>query len=204
MLGSRQIQPMNIVPLLKYINQYIDLSPKEKEILFNYVTFRKYLKGQFIVQQGDICKYESFVLKGCLKTFYIDNEGHEHIVMFAVENWWTADLGSFITQTPADYNVQCLENTEVIQFSYEKLEQLYLLIPKLERFFRIIIQKAFVASEKRIIRNFSLPAKERYLKFREQYSEIEQRVPQYMIASYLGITKQFLSKIRSQLISEQQ
>ena len=122
--------------------------------------------------------------------------------MFAIENWWTADLGSFITQTPADYNVQCLENSVLAQLSYEDLRQLYLQIPKLERFFRIIIQKAYVASQKRLINNLSLPAKERYLQFREQYPQIEQRVPQYMIASYLGITKEFLSKIRSQLITE--
>ena len=79
--------------------------------------------------------------------------------MFAIENWWAGDLGSFIIQTPADYNVQCLENTEVIQLSHENLEQLYIEIPKLERFFRIIISNAYVASEKRVIRNFSLPAK---------------------------------------------
>ena len=142
------------------------------------------------------------MLSGCLRTFYVDNEGQEHIVRFAVENWWTADLGSFITQTPADYNVQCLEKTEVIQFSYNDIEELYIKIPKLERFFRIIIQNAYVASDKRIIQSFSMTAKERYLKFREQYPQIEQRVPQYMIASYLGITKEFLSKIRSQLIFE--
>ncbi len=203
-LAPAKAAAMNTEPLFEYIQRYIDLTGREKEILSGQVNHRKYLKGQYIVQQGDICKHESFVIKGCLKTFYIDNDGQEHIVMFAIENWWTADLGSFLTQTPADYNVQCLENTEVIQFPYEKLENLYEQIPKLERFFRIIIQKAYVASEKRIIRNFSLPAKERYLKFREQYPEIERRVPQYMIASYLGITKEFLSKIRSQLITDQQ
>ena len=167
------------------------------------VKARKFLKGQFVVQQGDVCKHENFVLSGCLKTFYADQEGQEHIVMFAIENWWTSDLGSLINQTPADFNVQCLENSEVAQISFEDLEQLYSEIPKLERFFRIIIQKGFAASLKRIVNNFSLPAKERYLKFREQYPQIEQRVPQYMIASYLGMTKEFLSKIRSQLIEEQ-
>jgi len=117
--------------------------------------------------------------------------------MFAVEGWWTADLGSFIMQTPADYNVQCLENCILAQINYEELEQLYLQVPKLERFFRIIIQKAYVATQKRVINNLSLTARERYFKFREEYPELEQRVPQYMIASYLGITKEFLSKIRS-------
>lgn len=194
---------MNLQPLLAYIKQYIQLNPEEEAVLLAKIKYRKYLKGQFVVQSGDVCKYESFVLSGCLKTFYIDPEGQEHIVMFAVENWWTADLGSFITQTPADFNVQCLENTELAQFAYEDLEQLYREIPKLERFFRIIIQKAFVASQKRVVNSFSLPAKERYLAFRKQYPQIDQRVPQYMIASYLGITKEFLSKIRNQLILEQ-
>lgn len=181
----------------------MDLTPNEINILLENIVHRKYLKGQYIVQQGDICRFESFVTKGCLKTFYTDNEGQEHIVLFAIENWWTADLGSFLTQKPADYNVQCIENTEVIQFSFEKMELLYQKIPKLERFFRIIIQKAFVASEKRIVRSFSLPAKERYIEFKNTYPQIEQRVPQYMIASYLGITKEFLSKIKSQIIQSQ-
>lgn len=194
---------MDSRPLLDYIARFITLTPEEESVLLSKIQSRKYLKGQFVVQQGDVCRSESFVLSGCLKTFYVDPEGQEHIVMFAIENWWAADLGSFITQNPADYNVQCLENTEIIQFSYERLEELYREIPKLERFFRIIIQKAYVTSEKRIIRNMCLPAKERYMKFREQYPQIEQRVPQYMIASYLGITKEFLSKIRQQLIQDQ-
>jgi CRP-like cAMP-binding protein len=194
---------MDIGPLIMYMSQYIDLTSNEKNIISTHINFRKYLKGQYIVQKGDICKAESFVVKGCLKTFLIDNDGREHISMFAVENWWAADLASFNSQTPADFNIQCLENTEVIQFTLEKLEQLYSLIPNLERFFRIIIQKAFVASQKRIMNNFSLSARDRYLHFRQQYPNIEQRVPQYMIASYLGITKEFLSKIRSQFISEQ-
>tara|TARA_Y100001935_G_scaffold255663_1_gene270879 strand:- start:16262 stop:16846 length:585 start_codon:yes stop_codon:yes gene_type:complete len=193
---------MEIELILKYISRHIDLSDKEKSILVEHVKVRDYLKGQFIVQQGDVCKYESYVISGCAKTFFIDQEGNEHVVMFAIENWWTADLGSFITQQPADYNVQCLEKTKVAQFSHTSLEQLYAQIPKLERFFRIIIQNAFVASQKRIVRNLSLTAKERYLIFREQYPDIEQRVPQYLIASYLGITKQFLSKIRAELIME--
>jgi CRP-like cAMP-binding protein len=194
---------MNSSSFLAYVDQYVSLTPDEQAVLLSKGHFRRYLKGQFVVQQGDICKYESFVVSGCLKTFYVDPEGQEHVVMFAPENWWTADLGSFISQTPADYNVQCLENTELIQFSYERLEELYEEVPKMERFFRIIIQKAFVASQKRLIRNMSLSAKENYLQFRKQYPQIEQRVPQYLIASYLGITKEFLSKIRQQLILDQ-
>ena len=157
------------------------MTPDEESALLLKIKTRKFLKGQFVVQNGEVCKYENFVLKGCLRSFHIDNEGQEHIVMFAVENWWTADLGSFITQKPADLNVQCLENSELVQIHYKDLQKLYLEIPKLERFFRIIIQKAFVSAQKRILNNFSLEATDRYIQFREQYPDIEQRVPQYMI-----------------------
>tara|TARA_B110000967_G_C18843353_1_gene540609 strand:- start:973 stop:1557 length:585 start_codon:yes stop_codon:yes gene_type:complete len=194
---------MNNKPLLDYINIYINLTVEEETILLSKIIHRNYLKDQYIVQQGDICKSANFIISGCTKTFYMNKEGQEHTVMFSVEDWWTSDLGSFITQTPADFNVQCLENTELIQFTFENLEELYTKIPKLERFFRKIIERAFVASQKRIIKNFSLAAKEHYLIFKETYPEIEQRVPQYMIASYLGITKEFLSKIKSQLIHDQ-
>ncbi|WP_299527651.1 Crp/Fnr family transcriptional regulator [uncultured Lutibacter sp.] len=194
---------MNAQPLLNYINKQISLTEGEESFLISKVNHRKYLKGQYIVQQGDICKHECFIISGCTKTFYVDDSGQEHIVMFAIEDWWTSDMGSYITQTPADFNVQCLENTELIQFSYNDKEELYIEIPKLERFFRKIIEKALAASQKRIIKNFSLPAKERYLNFKELYPTIEQRIPQYMVASYLGITKEFLSKIKSQLILEQ-
>ena len=194
----------HVKPLLDYIRQYVELTAEEEQIFLSTVRKRKFLKGHYVVQNGEVCKYESFVLSGCLKAFYIDNEGQEHILMFAIENWWIADLGSFISQTAADLNVQCIENCELVQIHYNDLQQLYLDIPKLERFFRIIIQKAFVAAQKRIINNFTLPAVDRYLQFREQYPLIEQRVPQYMIASYLGITKEFLSKIRSQLISSKE
>lgn len=189
-------------PLLDYINKHVSLTKDEESTLLSHITFRKYLKGQYILQQGDICRYECYVISGCTKTFYLDDDGQEHIIMFSIEDWWAADMGSFIDQTPADFNIQCLENTELVMFSYDTIEDLYIKVPKLERFFRRIIEKAFIASQKRIVRNFSLTAKEQYLHFRQQYPEIEQRIPQYMIASYLGITKEFLSKIKSQLALE--
>ena len=194
---------MNNKPLLDYIKKYIDLTSEEEILLLSKINIRTYLKNQYIVQQGDVCKSVNFIISGCTKTFYMDTEGQEHIVMFSIEDWWTSDLGSFITQNPADFNVQCIENTQLIQFSYDNLEELYIEIPKFERLFRKIIERAFVASQKRIVRNFSLDAKERYKIFKTTYPRIDQRVPQYMIASYLGITKEFLSKIKSQLINEQ-
>jgi CRP-like cAMP-binding protein len=190
-------------PLIDYINRIVELSEEEEQILLSGIKTRRYLKGQYILQQGDVCSISAFVLKGCTKTFYLDDQGQEHVIMFSIEDWWTSDLASFTTQTPSDFNVQCLENTEVVLFPFETHDQLLEEVPILERFFRKIIERALVASQKRVVRNLSMSARDRYLYFRKQYPLIEQRVPQYLIASYLGITKEFLSKIKSQLIQEQ-
>ncbi|WP_136480824.1 Crp/Fnr family transcriptional regulator [Cognatitamlana onchidii] len=188
--------------LLNYISKYISLSKEEEAIFLSKISFRKYLKGQYLVQQGDICRFTNFVVSGCTRTFLVDDKGQEHIIMFGIEDWWVSDIGSFITQTPADYNVQCLENTSVYQFSYEDQEAMFESIPKLERLFRKLLERHLVSSQKRIVRGLSLNAKQQYQYFKDQYPNIEQRVPQYMIASYLGITKEFLSKLKKQLLQE--
>lgn len=185
--------------LIDYINNVVSLNEAETAILKQFVTERTYLKNQYIIQQGDICNTESFIVSGCTKTFYTNENGQEHIILFSLENWWTADIGSFVSQTPADFNIQCLEETKVIQFHYNSIETLFVALPKLERFFRKIIERAFNSAQKRLVRNLSLSAKERYLVFKETYPDLEQRVPQYMIASYLGITKEFFSKMKSEL-----
>ena len=191
-----------MTPFLEYLKHYVDLTDKEEVVLVSKLRSKKYLKGQYIVQEGEICRHHTFIISGKVRTFYLDKNGNEHIIAFGIENWWAGDLGSMITQTPADFNVQSLGNTEVIQLSYDNLQVLYQEIPKLERFFRLIIQKAYVHSQKRIVQNYSLSARERYILFCEEYPEIVQRVPQYMIASYLGITKEFLSNIRRQIAKE--
>lgn len=187
---------------INYINKYVLLTNEEETILLSKLSYRKYLKGQYVVQQGDVCKYSGFVISGCTRTFYVDDEGQEHIVMFSAENWWASEIGSFVSQTPSDYNVQCIEDTELIQLSYIDQEELFKEIPKLERFFRLILEKAFVASQKRIITSFSLTAKEQYLNFKNKYPKLEHRIPQYMVASYLGISREFLSRVKSQLNSK--
>ena len=187
---------------LEHLKRYVKLTDSEEAVLVSKLKHRTYLKGQYILQSGDVSKYQTFIVSGKVRTFYLNDNGNEHILTFGIENWWVGDLKSFITQTPADAHVQCLENTQVIQISYDNLEQLYQEIPKMERLFRLIIQNAYVNSQKRIIRNYCLSARERYLLFLEEYPEIAQGVPQYMIASYLGITKEFLSNIRNQLAKE--
>ena len=190
---------MHYSSFLNYINKYIDLTEKEIAFLRSNTNYKKYLKGHYIVQQGAVCKHTNFIISGCTKNFYVDQQGQEHIVTFAIENWWSADLSSFITQTPSDFNVKCIEATEVIQFTYQNQDEIFQNIPKMETLFRKLLEKALVSSQKRIVNNFSLSAKDQYLYFKKQFSTIEQRVPQYMVASYLGITKEFLSKIKTEL-----
>ena len=193
---------MHYLSFLNYINNYIDLTEKEIAFLRSNTNYKKYLKGQYIVQQGAVCKHTNFIISGCTKIFYIDQQGQEHIVTFAIENWWSADLSSFITQTPSDFNVKCIEATEVIQFTYLNQDKIFQNIPKMETLFRKLLEKALVSSQKRIVNNFSLSAKDQYLYFKKQYSTIEQRAPQYIVASYLGITKEYLNKIKTELAKD--
>ena len=185
--------------LITHLEQKIELSDNEKSVLVSKLRQKIYLKGQYIVQEGDIYKNQTFIVDGKVRTFYLDDNGNEHIVAFGIENWWVGDICSFATQTPAEFNTQCLEKTEVVQISYADMQQLYLDVPKLERYFRLVVQAAYGNMSKRVVRNHALPAKERYLIFTRAYPEMIQRFPQYMIASYLGITKEFLSTIRKQL-----
>jgi len=188
--------------ILSQLKKKINLTVKEEEVLTSKLIHRTYLKGQYIVQAGDTYRYQTFIISGKVRTFYLDDNGNEHIIAFGIENWWVGDICSFNAQSPAEFNTECLEKTSVVQISYDDMEHLYLNIPKLERYFRIIIQKAYGNMSKRIVRNHSLAAKERYLLFKESYPEIIQRVPQYMVASYLGITKEFLSSIKKQIANE--
>ena len=187
--------------LINYLKNVITLSEQEELQLSSKVQARSYLKGQYILQQGDNCGFLNFIAHGATKTFHIDHEGNEHIFRFAIENWWATDLPSFIDQSISSTNIQCLENTHVLQISKQNLEDLYQQIPQLEHFFRLLFQRVSITLEKRIIGNLSLSALDRYLLFKEEFKEFEQRIPQYMIASYLGISKQYLSEIRNQKTS---
>ncbi len=185
--------------LLENIFTHVELTSLETELLISKVTFKKYLKGEYILEKDKICRHQNFVISGCLRTFYLDLDGNIHVVSFDAENYWTGDLSSFFHQKPANFNVQCIEDSELVQISYDNIEDLYREIPKLERFFRILIQNAYVSSQMRVIDNIRLSAKEKYLKFITKYPTIEKRVPQYMVASYLGISAEFLSKIKKKL-----
>lgn len=193
---------MEFQPLLDHINQRVKLTSEEASIITSRLKLRTYLKGQFVQQAGDVNRNQSFIVSGSTKTFYTDSDGNMHVVSMGIEDWWVGDISSFSNQAPAEFHTQCLDQTTVIQIAYSDQEALYKEVPKLERYFRLVVQKAYGNMSLRIVRNHSMSAKERYLLFLKSYPAIVQRVPQYVIASYLGITKEFLSSIRKQLSTE--
>lgn len=185
--------------ILKNVSRFITLTDEERDYFVSIMRPRTYRKRQYVVQAGDVCKYENFVTKGCLRSYFVDDNGFEHILQFAIEDWWIGDMASFITQTPAMLNVEAVEDTELIQILKVDLNALFDKYPKFDRFYRELIQKSMITQQKRILSNISLTAEQRYLAFRSQYAFLEQRLPQNYIASYLGITPEFLSKIRKKI-----
>jgi CRP-like cAMP-binding protein len=185
--------------ILQNISKHIQLTQEEADYFTRTLQIKRLRKKQYLVQEGDVCRYETFVNKGCLRTYHIDEKGQEHIAQFAIEDWWISDMYSFLTTTPARFNVDTLEDSELFCIDKPSLEEIYIQIPKFERFFRIILQNAFIAQQQRIISNMSESAEERYVDFMNRYPQLEQRVPQHQVASYLGIAPESLSRIRRQL-----
>ncbi len=183
--------------LIKNLSKHITLTEEESEIILSFFVTKKFRKHQYILQEGEITRYESFVTQGLTRTYEVDEKGQEHVVQFGLEDWWVGDLYSFLTETPSKYNIDCLEDTTVLQITKPNLELLYHKVPKLERHFRIMVQHAYIASVRRISSTLMKTAAERYEEFIQKYPHIQQRVPNHQIASYLGITPQSLSRIRS-------
>jgi CRP-like cAMP-binding protein len=186
--------------ILKNISRFITLTPEEEQHFVSLLKIKEIKKKQYLLQEGDITRHQYFVNKGCLRTYTIDERGLEHIIQFAIEDWWTGDMYSFLTQTPARYTIEALEDSELLCLEKNALESLYEKVPKFEKFFRQLLQNAFISLQERIISNLSKPADERYCTFIEKYPKMEQRLPLKQIASYLGITPESLSRIRSQYI----
>ena len=186
-----------IETVLSHIEGLIHLSDGEKEYFISLLKFKRVRKRQYILQAGDVCRYETFIIKGCLRSYFIDEEDVEHVVMFGIENSWIGDGLSLSTGSPSAINIDALEDSEVFQIDKASLEELYKTTPAFERFFRIKFQQAFIAEQQRVICNFTKSAQDRYLTFLERFPNLEQRISQRQIASFLGITPQFLSQVRS-------
>src|SRR5690349_396382 len=182
--------------LRKHFNKYVTLTDEEFEKVAASFKFRKYKKHQYILQEGDVSKYETFIIKGCARIFEIDEKGQEHIIQFGLEDWWVGDMYSYFAGLPSRVNIDCIEDCEVLQITAGNFEKMCDETPKLEKHFRKLFQSAFVASSQRIYSNLSKSAIERYNEFLEKYPHIGQRVSNSYIASYLGITPQSLSRLR--------
>ena len=192
-------QDINFDLLISNISKHISLTVEEIEFFTALLKLKSLVNGEFLLHEGDVCRYESFVIKGCLKTYYLDENGFEHIIDFSIEEWWADDLYSLLTQTASKSNIKAIEKTDVLQISKTDLELLYQKIPKFERFFRILFQNAYITQREQINLALSAPARERYLLFIKKKPYAEKRFSQKDIASYLGVTPQFLSTLKKKL-----
>ncbi|MGV3588938.1 MAG: Crp/Fnr family transcriptional regulator [Adhaeribacter sp.] len=187
--------------LAKSIREKVFLNEDEMQLCASFFTPKKLRKKQYLLQEGDVCRYTAFVEKGALRSYHVDKKDQEHIIQFAFEGWWIADSYSFLTEEPSAYNIDVLEDAELLLLTLPAQEELLLKVPKMERYFRILLQKSLIAMQRRVVSSLSYTAEEKYIKLMEAYPNISQRVAQQQIASYLGITPETLSRIRKQLAS---
>ncbi|MEJ2901486.1 Crp/Fnr family transcriptional regulator [Pedobacter panaciterrae] len=190
----------SVAPLLEYFNRLIPLSREEKQLVAELFKPRLYRKRQYVLQEGDVCSIFNFVVRGCLRMYKIDDKGNTHIIQFATENWWLMDIGSFHGKEPSELNIDAIEDTMVLHISYNDLINLYTKGPKFNLIFRVLIENSFVSLQKRLLQNISSTAEERYLSFMQDYSHLNNRLPQVQIASFIGITPEFLSRLRNKLV----
>ena len=181
---------------IKHINKYIELDDNSIEVLYKYIKPITYKKKEFLLKEGQICKSIYFVEKGCLRMFFINDKKTEQITQFALENWWISDFFSFTDNKPSEYFIQTVEKSEILSIDTLSFEAMLKLLPQMERYFRIIMQRALAASQLRIKYISQLSKEEFYIHFCTSFPEFVQRVPQYMIASYLGLTPEYVSELR--------
>ncbi|MEY5047332.1 MAG: hypothetical protein RLZZ175_691 [Bacteroidota bacterium] len=182
--------------ILENISKHIQLNEEEEQYFISLLNHKKIKSKTFILEEGDICKHSVFVVNGCFRGFTVDKNGFEHVINFAPQNWWIGDLYSLISQKPCVLNIQAMSDTEALFLSKSDQELLYQKVPKFERFFRIIIENSLVSYQQRLIDNLSLTAEERYKKFCKTYPNLINDIPQKHVASYIGVTPEFLSKMK--------
>ncbi|MGH2569098.1 MAG: Crp/Fnr family transcriptional regulator [Bacteroidota bacterium] len=185
--------------LYTHISKRISISRKEFDLCTQFFAPRKIKKRQFLLQDGDVCRHLTFVNSGCLREYTVDHKGDEHIIQFALEDWWVSDLNSFLSGVPSTHNIDALQDSDLLLLDKSARENLFETVPKMERFFRLLLEANYIASHKRINESLSASAEERYLAFIKTYPDLVEQVPQNQIASYLGITPQSLSRIRKEL-----
>ena len=187
--------------MFQNINDYaarsVSLTAEETALFNEILEYRKIPKKTRLLTAGDICNFEAYINKGCIREYIINENGAEVTLQFAVEDWWVSDLASFQDQGPAHMNIETLEDCELLILTHDSKEKLLNEVPKLERMFRLMLQRHLTVVQKRLFKTMATTAMEKYLEFINRYPNIPQRVPQHYIASYLGISPEFLSKLRT-------
>jgi CRP-like cAMP-binding protein len=186
--------------LFQKFDEKIDLTEEEKQLSCSFFIPKKLRKKQYLLQEGDVCKYVAFVEKGLLRSYTVSDKGIEHITQFAYEGWWIADQFSFLSGEPSVYNIEAMEDCELLLLTKQAEEQMLEKIPKFERYFRILLQNNLIVTQKRLASSLSQTAEERYNELIKSCPEtLPHRIPQHMLASFLGVTPETLSRIRKQM-----
>ncbi len=185
--------------LLTNINRHIILDQLEIDYFQSLLKYRNLSKGDYLLQAGEPCTTLNYVNSGALRAFYSDDNERESTIMFAIVDWWITDMPCFVNQSAANISIEAIAESHILQITKTNLDQLYIRVPKFERYFRILMQNAYVREQLRILENLSLPAETRYTNFLKKYPSIAKQVTQKNMASYLGITPEFLSVLRNKV-----
>lgn len=188
--------------ILENFKRFIALTPTEEQLLTSLLIPRSFKRGAFITAEGEVNRYTNFITEGCVRVYYLDTAGQEHVIQLGIKEWWVGDYPSFITQQPGYLFTEALKPTKVLSLSYEGQQQLYDQAPQTERFFRLLTQRAYVSFQLRVLHNLSMDAEKRYLAFQEAYPALEQQIAQKHIASYLGMSAEFLSRIKKRIVQK--
>ncbi len=185
-----------------YVNRCGVFSPDDLAVFNGLLKPKSVKKKQLLLREGEVCDFEAYIAKGCLRTYYIDESGSEVILQFSVEDWWVSDIGSFLDQKPSQLYIEAMEDSELLTLNPARKEELLARLPQFERVFRLMLQRHVAAVERRLIRTMAKTAEQRYVDFVKQYPKLVLRIPQHYIASYLGMTPEFLSKVRRRLATQ--
>jgi CRP-like cAMP-binding protein len=191
---------VHIESLITYFNRHLNLTDEEKQAVRASFSERRVKRRQFILQEGDVCRLNTFVVEGCFRMYMCDEHGKEHNLQFAIENWWIGDIGSFHSEAPSRLNIEAIESSIILQIKKADQLRLFAEYPKFNRIFRVFTENALVSCQRRVLQNISSTAEERYLDFMQRYPDFFNRISNVQIASFLGITPEFLSTIRKNLL----
>jgi CRP/FNR family transcriptional regulator len=184
------------INIIQHIRTFVDLNESEVAVFNRFAEIHKFKKKDFLIHESRVCNHLYFVEKGCLRMYFINKKGAEQITQFALDGWWISDYQSLMNNSPSEYSIQSVEESIIVSIDNQNLDKLLIELPVLERYFRIIMQKAFAGAQLRSKLMYEMSKEEFYIHFSTSFPEFMRRVPQYMIASYLGLTPEYLSELR--------